>query len=212
MSKHDTWVRLKPNSPYKSIEHLFPEGFPMRDPFPMEVGRNAEGEIVPLWIVDIDRLEEIQMTALSVTIARGCNTTPDIVISEALEKKGFSISHVWVDSMCGGAENYRRTIEFLDSEKQIEVGKNAIAWERFYQQQLNDWINGDRIPEPMPASYKDIDPRMKTPQLEKAYKQIEIEKFLSDGDYSLFDVLSGAAVVDALSQIDPENDWELATD
>ena len=211
MSKHDTWVHLIPNSPYKSIEHLFPEGFPMRDPFPMEIAQNTENEIVSLWIVDLSRLNDEQREAYATVLAEEFNVSAQLVLEEAKREGGFAMNHAWIDSMWGGAESYRRTIEFLDSEAGRENGKNAQAWESFYQQQLNDWINGDRIPEPMSESYDDVDPRMKTPQLEEAYKKIEIQRFLDDGNYSVFDVLSGTAMVDALNCMDPESNWDKPT-
>ncbi len=211
MSKHDTWVGLKSSSPYKDIEHLFPEGFPMRDPFPMEIAETKRGEIVPLWIVDSDRLNKEQTQVLALVLAEKFSVSAHLVLEEAEKKGGFAMNHAWIDSMWGGAENYRRTVEFLDSEAERENGRNAQAWEHFYQQQYEDWINGDREPEPMPESYDDVDPRLKTPELEKVYKQIEIQRFLDNGNYSVFDVLSGTAMVDALNHIDPEGDWELAT-
>ncbi|MEH2115378.1 hypothetical protein [Nostoc sp.] len=46
MTKHDTWVKLKPGNPYESIIDLFPNGMiPMPDPFPLErtTGSNGKG-------------------------------------------------------------------------------------------------------------------------------------------------------------------------
>lgn len=39
MTAHDTWVQLKEGHPFEDIDHLFPYGFPMRDPFPMARSR-----------------------------------------------------------------------------------------------------------------------------------------------------------------------------
>ena len=57
MTKHDTWVKLKPGNPYEPILDLFPDGMiPMRDPFPLERVTTSEGNLVALWIVDMERL------------------------------------------------------------------------------------------------------------------------------------------------------------
>ncbi|WP_375505661.1 hypothetical protein [uncultured Nostoc sp.] len=37
MTKHDTWVKLKPGNPFEPILDLFPDRMiPMRDPFALE--------------------------------------------------------------------------------------------------------------------------------------------------------------------------------
>ena len=38
---------------------------------------------------------------------------------------------------------------------------------------------------------------------------MKIETVIAQGNYSVFDVLSGRAMVDALNQIDPENEYSL---
>ncbi|GBG20357.1 hypothetical protein NIES4072_40340 [Nostoc commune NIES-4072] len=49
MTKHDTWVKLKPNSPYEPILDLFPDGMiPMRDPFALERVTTSDGDVVAL--------------------------------------------------------------------------------------------------------------------------------------------------------------------
>jgi hypothetical protein len=52
-SKHDSWVRLKPdvNTPFDEILGYFPQGFPVRDPIPMGGGDSFAGsqERTSLW-------------------------------------------------------------------------------------------------------------------------------------------------------------------
>lgn len=61
----------------------------------------------------------------------------------------------------------------------------------------------------MPERYEDIDDRFKNPELEQAYKRRAIDRHLENNDYSVFDVLTGKAMVNALNAIDDENEWEL---
>ncbi|MEM7756543.1 MAG: hypothetical protein AAF298_00225 [Cyanobacteria bacterium P01_A01_bin.40] len=205
MSKHDTWVQLKTGNPFEHIEHLFPKGFPMRDPWGM--GRSEDGKTI-LWFMDMDRLSEPQKGVIAINIAEKFGVSPQEVIDESPE--GFLINGEWIESMAGGTENYRRSIElanFLEAHSE----PNRKAYEAFYQQQYRDWIHGDRVPEPMPENYEDVDPRMQSPALEKAYKQIEIDRLLAQGNYSVFDVLSGKAMIEVLNQIDPDNEYSLST-
>ncbi|MHC5718655.1 MAG: hypothetical protein ACYTX0_42940, partial [Nostoc sp.] len=100
MTKHDTWVKLKPGNPYEPILDLFPDGMiPMRDPFPLEMAINADGKNVPLWIIDIDRLSITQTRALARLIATHCGAGVDEVAQEAATKGGFSMADGWVESM-----------------------------------------------------------------------------------------------------------------
>lgn len=211
MSIHDTWVRLNPDSPFQEIEFLFPEGLPMRDPFPMEFSQTHGGQPVALWVVDLARLSDEQIEALAGVIARSNGQLAETILEDCKARGGFFVNDTWVASMSGGAENYRRTLELLDRRIDLEQ-INLEELNEFYAQQYRDWIVGDRVPEPMPEKYEDVDPRLKNNELEKAYKQIEIQKFLNDGNYSLFDVLTGKATVEALNYLDPDADWELETD
>ena len=130
MSKHDTWVHLIPNSPYKSIEHLFPEGFPMRDPFPMEIAQNTENEIVSLWIVDLSRLNDEQREAFATVLAEEFNVSAQLVLEEAKREGGFAMNHAWIDSMWGGAETIGVQLSFWIPRLEEKNGKNAQAWEK----------------------------------------------------------------------------------
>lgn len=211
MSIHDTYVTLKPEFPFQDIEHFFPEGLPMRDPFPMEFSQTPDGQPVALWVVDLHRLNNEQIKAFASLMAARHDVSIETILEDCEKRSGFFVNDTWVNSMSGGAENYRRTLELLDRRIDLEQ-INLEELNDFYAQQYRDWIEGDRVPESMPENYEDIDPRLKSPKLEKAYKQIAIHKFLNDGNYSVFDVLIGKATVDALNHIDPDADWELATD
>ncbi|MBW4678111.1 MAG: hypothetical protein KME52_30240 [Desmonostoc geniculatum HA4340-LM1] len=61
MTKHDTWVKLKPGSPIDPILNLFPDGMiPMRDPFPLERVTDSQNNQTALWIVDLERLSSVR--------------------------------------------------------------------------------------------------------------------------------------------------------
>lgn len=110
MTKHDTWVKLIPDSPYQPILHLFPRDIPMRDPFPMERSQKADGDLV-LWIIDIERLLSVQANALSQITAEHYGVSPGEVASEAVNKGGFAMQSRWVASMECGPEGMQRTKE-----------------------------------------------------------------------------------------------------
>jgi hypothetical protein len=109
MTKHDTWVKLKPGNPYESVLDLFPERkIPMRDPFPLERVTVADGEQIALWIVDLDRLSDIQADAIAQIIAHRHGADKSAVAAEAASSGGFSMSHKWVEFMWCGDEGIQR--------------------------------------------------------------------------------------------------------
>jgi hypothetical protein len=217
MTKHDTWVKLKPDTPYEPILDLFPDGiFPMRDPFPLERAMH-EGKVIPLWIIDLERLTEIQANALAQLIALLSGATPDEVAQEAQAKGGFAMGEGWIESMVCDAEGFQRSKEladFFETAPQSPSKQAQKAWADFYNSQHERWIEGDEVPPPI-NSIEDVDPRLRTPELEQAFKMRKIEAALlaaegiAQGNYSVMDVLTGRAFTDALNIIDPENTYSL---
>lgn len=138
MSKHDSWVILRPNSPYKSIEYLFPEGFPVRDPFPLL--RAKDGAAV-LWLIDIERLDGSQTSAIASILVKKYQVEKSIILADAQKSGGFCLNHDWVSQLFCGAEGITRTAEakeFFDSGK---------SFQDFLEQQERDWIIGNKQPE-----------------------------------------------------------------
>ncbi|MCC5665587.1 hypothetical protein LC653_17085 [Nostoc sp. CHAB 5784] len=84
----------------------------------------------------------------------------------------------------------------------------AIAFAEFCNSQYERWIDGNQEPPPI-NSIEDIDPRLRTPELEQTFKMVKIERAIANGGYSVFDVLMGHAMVDALNIVDPENTYSL---
>lgn len=211
MTEHDTWVRLKPGSPYEPILDLFPDSaLPMRDPFPMEQGMD-EGEVIPLWIIDLKRLNELQTNALAQLIAKVRGATALGVAQEAATKGGFAMGEGWIESMHCDAEGFQRSKEladFFETAPQAPSKKAAKAWRNFYNSQHERWIEGNKQPPPI-NSIEDVDPRLRTPELERALTRRKIEFAIASGGYSVFDVLSGQAMVDVLNQTDSENSYLL---
>lgn len=207
MSKHDTWVQLRPGHPFEPIMRLFPKGFPMRDPFPMGLSKDNSAA---LWFMDSDRLDSNQIHHIAETIAAKHGVSSDEVLNEALSNEGFAVNNIWIANVTGGVENYRRNIESADF---LESHLNATKkdFEEFYQQQYRDWIHGDKIPEPLPDNYEDINPRFKSPEMEAAFKQWQINKLLQQGGYSVWDVMNGTAMAEVMNKLDSEAEWSLAT-
>jgi hypothetical protein len=86
--------------------------------------------------------------------------------------------------------------------------KTRKAYREFYNSQHQRWIEGDEVPPPI-NSIEDVDPRLRTPELERALKMRKVEFVIGNGGYSVLDVLSGRAFTDALNIIDPENSYSL---
>ncbi|MEH1959845.1 MAG: hypothetical protein V7L05_08155 [Nostoc sp.] len=209
MSKHDTWVKLKPGNPFEPILDLFPDRMiPMRDPFPLEMAVNADGENVPLWIIDIDRLSIPQTRALAQLIASYCGAGVDEVAQEAATKGGFSMADGWIESMECDAEGFQRSKEVADFFESAPQPPSKKAWRNFYNSQHERWIAGNEQPPPI-NSIEDVDPRLRTPELERALTRRKIEFAIGQGNYSVLDVLTGRAFTDALNIIDPENSYSL---
>lgn len=209
MTKHDTWVKLKPGNPYEPILDLFPFGMiPMRDPFPLERVTVADGEQVVLWIIDLERLKSSQAVAISQLIASACNGNSVEVAEEAMAKGGFAMKHEWINSMLCGPEGFQRQKELADFFETAPQPPSARAYREFYNSQHERWIEGDEVPPPI-NSIEDVDPRLRTPELEQHFKMSKVESAIAQGNYSVMDVLTGRAMTDALNIIDPENSYSL---
>lgn len=209
MTKHDTWVKLKPGNPYESIMHLFPDGtFPMRDPFPLE---RTSFDGPTLWIIDLERLKSSQSTAISQLIASHCGVEPIEVATEAMRKGGFSMNHEWVEEMQCGDESFQRSKELADFLSTAPQPPTAEAWMEFCNSQVERWIDGNEQPPPI-NSIEDVHPSLRTPELEQALKIRKIETAIGSGNYSVFDVLTGRAMTEVLNQIDPEKSYSLVGD
>lgn len=206
MTQHDTWVTLKPNNPLSGIMHLFPDSqIPMRDPFPMGRG-DEDDEKTALMVIDIDRLSSIQSTEILKLYAQRLEISHGIMFQQSLEMGGFPIKHSYVAKMSCGPEGFQRTKElanFLENNQPLTVE----AFEKFYDDQYERWIDGDEQPPPLPGHIEGFDPRLRTPELEEALKQQEIEQELAG--YSVFDVLTGRAMVDILNKQNPDVHYEL---
>ncbi|MDZ7970302.1 MAG: hypothetical protein RM368_36140 [Nostoc sp. DedSLP03] len=215
MTKHDTWVKLKPGNPYEPILDFFANGMiPMRDPFPMERTVDQNGEEVALWIIDVERLSSIQFQSLAQIIAIYCKTDAVTVALEAELKGGFSMSHEWVASMQCWVEGFARSKEladFFETAPESGTPEGARAFVEFCNTQYERWIDGNQEPRQI-NSIEDIDPRLRTPELEQIFNTIPIEFAIANGGFSVFDVITGQAFTHALNIIDPENSYSLVGD
>jgi hypothetical protein len=78
------------------------------------------------------------------------------------------------------------------------------AFASFCDDRRRRWIDGNEQPPPMPLSIDEVDPRLRTPELEKAIVQRRIQTMLAKKGYSAFDLLTGSATVDILNELDPD--------
>lgn len=50
---------------------------------------------------------------------------------------------------------------------------------------------------------------LRSPELVAAIKKNKVNQLLADGNYSVFDVLTGKAMTEVLNQIDPDHTYEI---
>lgn len=188
----------------------FPEGIPMRDPFAMEVVRGASGEVIPCWVVDLDRLEGVQFTAIAEAIAYGMKADPHEVAAEALANGGFLIRAEWIASMECGAEGVARSIEFAEF---LKTKTNATAVEdfrAFLEDQRRRWIDGDEMVPPLQTS---IDGALEEVISREPKKAIEyLQAVQAASGISAIDIIFNPELAQALKPIAPDLDYSLPED
>ncbi|MHC5720348.1 MAG: hypothetical protein ACYTX0_52055, partial [Nostoc sp.] len=128
--------------------------------------------------------------ALARLIATHCGAGVDEVAQEAATKGGFSMADGWVESMECDAEGFQRSKELADFFESAPQKASKKAWAEFYKNQHDRWIEGNEQPPPI-NSIEDVDPRLRTPELERALKMKKIEFAMAQGNYSVLDVLTG---------------------
>jgi hypothetical protein len=165
MTKHDSWVILREGSPFDQIKYLFPNGFPVRDPFPLEVG-DAGNKNVPIFAIDIDRLDSNQLAKLALLIAANNKVSIEEITRYIVSTGYLGIASHWVKKLWCGDEGIARQVELADFFEKNEDDETFIE---FYDRQYRDWIDGDKIA-PKINSIDDVDPRLRTPELENHFK------------------------------------------
>lgn len=211
MTDHDSWVTLAPGNPYELIIHLFPDGIPVRDPFPMNTLKTLEGKVISLWTIDLERLDDSQVDAICETISDLKGEHPEIILDDAISHGGFSLDSRWVAGLEIGPEGYARTLELREFtlNNPRKTRQAALAMQAFLQDQVERWIDGDEIPPPLPESIDEVPEELRTSGLEQAIKKNKVNALLEAGNYSVFDMLTGRAMTDVLNQIDPDNSYEV---
>lgn len=188
----------------------FPEGIPMRDPFAMEFVRGAAGEIIPCWVVDLDRLEGIQFTAIAEAIAYGMKADPHEVAAEALAKGGFLIRAEWIASMECGAEGVARAIEYTEFLK-TPIKATAIEdFRAFLEDQKRRWIDGDEIAPPLQTSIDGAPEEVISRERKKALEYLQAVQATSG--ISAVDIIFNPELAQALRPIAPDLDYLLPED
>ncbi|MHC5730007.1 MAG: hypothetical protein ACYTXY_39015, partial [Nostoc sp.] len=145
---------------------------------------------------------------ISQLIASVRNANSLEVAQEAMSQGGFAMKHEWIDSMLCGPEGFQRQKELADFFETAPKPPSARAYREFYNSQHERWIEGNEQPPPI-NSIDDVDPRLRTPELEESLKMRKVESAIAQGNYSVFDFLMGKPMVDALNIIDPEKSYLL---
>lgn len=131
--------------------HLFPQGLPVRDPFPMAKGTLSDGETILLFVVDFLRLDDYQYDAIANLIAQFCKAPLEDVEAEAREQGGFAIRIDWVDEVRPGLEGLKRITELVEFKK-ANPNASAEQWMKFFDDHKRRWI--DEIFDPVETSIK----------------------------------------------------------
>ena len=142
-SKHDSWVWLKDDSRLSPILPLFPQGFPVRDPFPMQIDFD-DNQAFALWVLDSKRLELSQRGAFCQYLANGFRHTLNRQVSpqEVLDK-WLCIPNEEIALLEVGKEGLVRTLElniFMSTGQVLDLNS-------FYDNQTARWIDGNESPD-----------------------------------------------------------------
>jgi hypothetical protein len=113
MAKHDSWVYLTYNSPFENIIQIFPDGFPVRDPFPMVLQQTSHGSVVPCWTLDLNRMSSTQVVLVASVFAAARDVEIETAIAK-LHREGAHLSYRWVESLECGPEGRARTAEIRE--------------------------------------------------------------------------------------------------
>ena len=208
MTIHDTWATLRPGNPLLEIMHLFPdEQVPMRDPFPMGLASRGT-EKAALFTIDIHRLSPIQTNAIIAIYAEFLEVSDEEILHDALSKGGIAINSLYLERLFCGPEGYQRTQELADFYEKYP-NPTIKQLDDFMKDQRNSWVEGYEQPRSMPTKFEDFDPRFQTDELEQALNEKEINEHFAN--YSVFDVLTGPAMVDFLNKQNPDMHYELTS-
>ena len=209
MSKHDSWATLKPHPAFDEVKHLFPNGVPLRDPFPtVFVGKKLGG-----FIIDHHRLSHHQLFNLIKAIASKNNATFSEVDDNFKRMGQFGIHVDSIEEIKTGVEGFVRSLEALKffSEVTPESPGANQRLTTFINNQTHRWIEGDEQPD-LKAAWERFPEHLKDEENTATYKQHLIHQHLSNNDYSAFDMLMGDAMVNALNEADPDHQYSLVTD
>ena len=203
MTAHDSWVYLVPRSPFEAIAGHFPDGFPVRDPWPAVMMGDSS-----LWQVDLDRLSTAQVFAFAEIFAINRGLKTDELLDGIQQSNFIGIDDCWVDKLEVGPEGIQRTLE-LAKFLEIHPEYTPDQWQEFMTDQQRRWIDGNEQPPPMPQTIEELDPRLRTPELEAAIKNRQVKQMLHDKGYSVFDVMMGYATADIESIMGIDSDWRV---
>ena len=199
--KHDSWVFLIDNSPFDSIKPLFPQGFPVRDPFPIKLATDPNtNESVPLWTIDTIRLEQDQLEAIVILMAQVKNVEASLVYEHVQQTQSLGLAHKWVRYLECGIEGITRQNELAKFLEKFDDNPSQSVYREFIEQQIRDWVEGNKKPSTYPRSIEEIHPSLRSSELEKAINQRNFENFLARKNYSVLDILLGNALSDFVDE------------
>jgi hypothetical protein len=170
---HDSWANLKVDSPFEPILEKFPNGMPLRDPFPsiFVVDPNT-GISVTAWEIDLSRLDFNQSYSLAAMFA-GIDNYADAI------KQGIALNNNWIESVRVGVEGFNRALEFaafLESVPNPEVED----LQDFLVDQEERWVRGFEVPDLSKIPSETVDVRALSDKVRGFYYQLENPRPLED--------------------------------
>lgn len=141
MAKHDSWIYLTGNSPFEDIIPTFPDGFPVRDPFPMVLQQTSHGSVIPCWTFDLHRMSSTQVVLLASVFAKKKDVEIEAAIAK-LRTEGAHLSYRWVERLECGPEGRARSAEIREFFAEHPDPSPAELL-HFYEIQKQKWIDGN---------------------------------------------------------------------
>ena len=153
MSKHDSIIWIRDGGIFDPIIPLFPEGIPVRDPFPMNIqhGEKFTKGLLATWVLDLQRMGFSQKGALTRYFENWCiECNIKVKDTQHLIDNFFFIPNQEVIFLEVGAEGHMRTLELS-----IYLRKpNQESLQEFFDDQTTRWVKGEETPE---TAFKKLD-------------------------------------------------------
>ena len=148
---HDSWVYLNPNNPFGDLAQHFPQGIPVRDPFPLSYSWFGD-EIIPLWAIDVTRLNNFQIKLLAKTIAKDCQTNTKNILAKVFINGVLNFPHKYIGRLRCGFEGLQRIEELKIFRQYYGENVGQTEFSLFVRSQYQNWIQTNRQFSKYPSS------------------------------------------------------------